>query len=165
MRENMSKNERDIAYVEEKNTLIGTRQRRLWDEETGEVMEVTQTTKLRYGSKHFWKCYMKKFLDVMKSLSSRQFTVFIYIIEHTHPSTNLFIGTYDNIVKDTGCCRQTVAVAMKKLQTCDFIRKKQNGVWMVNPEVLMKGNDSKQYLLLSQYKAPSPETDDSTIQP
>lgn len=159
----MSKNERNIKYLEKNNTLIGTRERHLVDAETGELMEVTQTTKLRYGSKHFWKCYMKKFLEVMKSLSAKQYTVFIYIIEHTHPSTNLFIGTYDNIVKDTGCCRQTVSVAMKKLQSCDFIRKKQNGVWMVNPEVLMKGNDSKQYLLLSQYKASSPETDTSTI--
>lgn len=158
MRAIMNKNERDIRYMENTSTLIGTKTRLLTDNETGELMKVTQTTKLRYGSKHFWKCYIKKFLEVMKSLSARQFTVFIYIIEHTHPSTNLFIGTYDNIVKDTGCCRQTVAVAMKKLQTCDFIRKKQNGIWMINPEVLMKGNDSKQYLLLSEFRTASYKT-------
>ena len=95
------KNIRDISFSEKTNTLVGTRQRRLVDEQTGEVMEVTQTTKLRYGSTHFWKCYMKKFLEVMKSLNSKQFKVFIYIIEHTNSSTNQFVGTYDKIVKDT----------------------------------------------------------------
>lgn len=86
----------------------------------------------------YWKCYMKKFLEVMKSLSSKQFSVFIYIIENTNPNTNLFIGTYDKIVKDTGCCQQTVAASMKVLKNCNFIRKKQNGVWMVNPEILLQ---------------------------
>lgn len=153
------KNIRDISFSEKTNTLVGTRQRRLVDEQTGEVIDVTQTTKLRYGSTHFWKCYMKKFLEVMKTLSNKQFTVFIYIIEHTHPSTNQFLGTYDKIVKDTGCCRQTVAVAMKILQKNNFIKKIQNGVWMVNPEILLKGNDAKQFMLMSNFKSSSSETE------
>lgn len=156
----MSKNNRDIEYLEKKNTLVGTRERHLVDTETGEIIDVTQTTKLRYGSMHFWKCYMKAFLKVMKSLSSKQFKVFIYIIEHTDSSNNLFLGTYDKIVKDTGCCRQTVAVSMKILKEGNFIRKKQNGVWMVNPEILMKGNDEKQSILLSKFTvAPSSKMD------
>lgn len=123
----MNKNERTIEYMEEKSTLVGTRRRELIDADTGEVMKVDQITKLAYGSKHFWKCYMKEFLTVMKSLSGRQFDVFIYIVAHTKPSDNVFLGTYSKIVDDTRCCRQTVAAAMKKLQENDFIRKKQNG--------------------------------------
>ena len=158
MNKNMQdKNIRDISFSEKTNTLVGTRQRRLVDEQTGEVMEVTQTTKLRYGSTHFWKCYMKKFLEVMKSLNSKQFKVFIYIIEHTNSSTNQFVGTYDKIVKDTKCCRQTVTVAMKVLQKTNFIKKIQNGVWMVNPEILLKGNDAKQFMLMSNFKSASSE--------
>lgn len=158
MRINMDNNQHTISYVEKNNTLIGSRQRTLVDAETGDVMEVTQTTKLRYGSTHFWKCYMKKFLAVLKSLSSTQFRIFVYIVEHTHPSTNQFIGTYDKIVKDTKCCRQTVAVTLKILQKENFIRKIQNGVWMINPEVIMKGNDAKQAMLLNTFSQASSKT-------
>lgn len=154
------KNQRDIEYVEGKSTLVGTRQRKLVDPETGEVMQVEQTTKLVFGSKHFWKCYMKQFLAVMKPLSGRQYDVFIYIVEHTKPGDNLFIGTYDKIVEGAKCSRQTVAAAMKKLQEKNFIRKKQNGVWMVNPDVLVKGGDSKQAGLLSEYHKIQPVNDE-----
>jgi len=152
----MGKNERDITYMEENSTLVGTRRRRLMDADTGEVMEVEQTTKLCYDTKHFWKCYMDKFLKVMKSLSGRQFNVFVYIVENTKQSGNLFIGTYDKIVEGSKCSRQTVAAAMKNLQEAGFIRKMQNGVWMVNPDILMKGNDKKRRMLLSEYKKTMP---------
>lgn len=146
------KNIRDIAYMEKQNTLVGTRQRTLVDVETGIPMEVTQVTKLRYGSKHFWKCYMKEFIDVMLSLSGKQFTVFTYIIQYINPSDNRFICTYDKIMKETNSCRQTVASTMKKLHKNNFIRKVQNGVWIINPKVLMKGNDIKQAMLLNDFK-------------
>lgn len=156
----MNKNQRSIEYVEKNSTLIGTRQRELIDAETGEHMKVEQTTKLVYGSKHFWKCYMKEFLAVMKSLKGKQFNVFTYIIENTKQSDNLFVGTYSRIEKDTGCCRQTVAAAMKMLQKKGFIRKQQNGVWIVNPNILMKGNDRKRYGLLSEYNKIQPVNDE-----
>lgn len=151
--ENKSKNERTIEYLEDSATLVGHRQRELVDKDTGEVLRVEQTTRLLYGTKSFWKCYLKELAAVMKSLSSKQFNVFIYIIEHVRPSDNLFIGTYDKIIQDTGCCRQTVAMAMKKLQEYDFIKKVQNGVWIMNPDVLVKGNGNKQRMLLSSYKS------------
>ena len=156
----MNKNERNIEYVEKTSTLIGSRQRELIDAETGEHMRVQQTTKLVYGSKNFWKCYMKEFLAVMKSLSGKQFNVFVYIIEHTKQSDNVFIGTYDKIVDDTKCSRQTVAAAMKTLQKKNFIKKRQNGVWMMNPDILMKGNDIKRMGLISEYEKIQPVNDE-----
>lgn len=57
----------------------------------------------------------------------------------------------------TKCCRQTVTVAMKVLQKTNFIKKIQNGVWMVNPEILLKGNDAKQFMLMSNFKSASSE--------
>lgn len=146
------KNERTIEYLEDSSALVGRRRRELVDRNTGEVLEVEQTTRLVYGSKSFWKCYLKELVAVLRSLNSKQFNVFTYIIEHARPSDNLFIGTYDKIMKDTGCCRQTVAVSMKKLQENGFIKKVQNGVWIINPDVLMKGNANKYRMLRSSYK-------------
>ena len=32
----------------------------------------------------------------------------------------------------------------------------QNGVWLVNPNILMKGNDTKRQILLSYYQSEEP---------
>lgn len=53
-------------------------------------------------------------------------------------------------------CRQTIARIMKKLQANNFIKKVQNGVWLVNPNILMKGNDTKRQILLSYYESEEP---------
>lgn len=45
---------------------------------------------------------------------------------------------------------------MKKLQANNFIKKIQNGAWLVNPNILMKGNDNKRQILLSYYESEEP---------
>ena len=66
-------------------------------------------------------------------------------------------GVTNLVYHYTKCCRQTVTVAMKVLQKTNFIKKIQNGVWMVNPEILLKGNDAKQFMLMSNFKSASSE--------
>ena len=45
---------------------------------------------------------------------------------------------------------------MKKLQENKFVKKVQNGAWLVNPNILMKGNDSKRQILLNYYDSEEP---------
>ena len=143
-------------YDENTQTLIGTKQKELIDAETGEVIWVDQITKRSYGSKNFWKMYLMDFLTVLGIIDSKQLDVFIYIAENTNQSTNTFIGTYDKISKDVNVSRQTIAKIMKKLQDNNFIKKIQNGVWLVNPNIMMKGNDRKRQILLSYYESDTP---------
>lgn len=150
------KNIRDIEYVERNTTLVGRKTRELVDTESGEVLKVDQITKMVYGSKNFWKCYLMDFLSVLGILDSKQVDVFVYIVENTNQSNNMFIGTYDKISADCKCCRQTLAKIMKKLQEHNFIKKVQNGVWLINPDIMMKGNDNKRQILLSYYNAEQP---------
>ena len=150
----MSKN--NVYYNENTHTLVGSKKRELIDKETGEEIVVDQITKRVYGSKNFWKCYLMDFLTVLGIIDSKQLDVFIYIAENTQQSDNLFIGTYDKIGKDTGVCRQTIAKIMKKLQDSNFIKRVQNGVWAVNPNILMKGNDTKRQILLNYYQSENP---------
>ena len=151
---NVGKNAQTIEYLENSSMLIGSRKREVVDTEPGETLEVEQVVRLAYGSKNFWKCYLKEFLSVLKSLdgNGKQLKVLIYILENLRPGTNEFNGTYDRIVAGTGCCRQTVSAAMNNLREHDFIRKDQNGVWIVNPDVLMKGNDCKRSQLTASYR-------------
>lgn len=146
----------ELDYVASTQTLVGTKRKELVDVETGESILVDQITKRVYGQKNFWKLYLMDFLTVLGIIDSKQLDVFIYIAENTNQSTNMFIGTYDKISKDVGVCRQTIAKIMRKLQDNNFIKKVQSGVWLVNPNILMKGNDCKRQILLSYYESDTP---------
>lgn len=144
-------------YSENTQTLVGQQRKRLQDLDTGEIVEVDQITKRAYGSKSFWKVYLMDFLSILGIFDSKQLDVFIYILENTEQSNNTFIGTYNKIQKATGVSRPTVAKIMTKLQENKFIIKVQNGVWQVNPNIMLKGNDTKKQMLLSYYNDPMDE--------
>lgn len=152
----MADYDKSLRYISQTQTLIGEKKKELLDMENGEVILVDQITKRSYGTKNFWKCYLMDFLTVLGIVDNKQLDIFIYIVENTQQANNIFIGTYAKIAKDVGVCRQTIASIMKKLQENNFIKKVQNGVWLVNPNILMKGNDHKRQILLSYYESDKP---------
>lgn len=143
-------------YMETSETLIGTKKKELLDTETGEKILVDQITKRVYGTKRFWKVYLMDFLTVLGIIDSKQLDVFIYIAENTDKANNVFLGTYSKISESLGVSRPTIAKLMKKLQDKGFIKRIQNGAWLVNPNILMQGNDNKRQILLSYYEADEP---------
>lgn len=152
----MAEYDKNLEYISHTQTLVGQKKRELMDTETGEVIWVDQITKRTYGTKNFWKCYLMDFLTVLGIIDSKQLDVFIFIVENTQQANNTFIGTYKYIAKSVGVSEPTIAKIMKKLQQNNFIKKVQNGVWLVNPNILMKGNDTKRQILLSYYESDEP---------
>lgn len=148
--------DKNLEYQSETQTLIGQKKRTLIDQDTGEIVHVDQITKRVYGTKQFWKVYLMDFLSILGIIDSKQLDVFIYIAENTNQNTNLFIGTYRSISEDVGVGVSTVTRIMKKLQENQFIMKKQNGVYLINPNIMMKGNDHKRQILLSYYDEDKP---------
>ncbi|MCM1235900.1 MAG: replication/maintenance protein RepL [Ruminococcus flavefaciens] len=147
----MANFDKSLTYNAETQTLVGTQYRELVDTQTGEIINVQQVTKRVYGTKNFWKIYLMDFMTVLGILDSKQVDILVYIMEHISAGTNTFIGTYKKISSDVGVSEPTIATVMKKLQKANFIRKVQNGVWAINPDMLMKGNDNKRQMLLSYY--------------
>jgi DNA-binding Lrp family transcriptional regulator len=152
----MAKYDKNLEYISQTQTLVGQKRKEYIDVETGEVIWVDQINKRVYGTKNFWKCYLMDFLSVLGIIDSKQLDVFIYIVENTNQSNNTFIGTYEKIAKDVGVSRPTISSILKKLQGNNFIKRVQNGVWLVNPNILMKGNDTKRQILLSYYESENP---------
>ena len=139
-------------YSESTQTLIGTKKRRLIDEETGECIDAEQIFKRALGQRAFWKVYLVDFLQVLGVLDSKQVDILVYILENTESANNTFIGTYSKIEKAVGVSRPTVATVMTKLQEKGFMRKIQNGVWQVSEQIMMKGSEHKKQLLINYYQ-------------
>ena len=152
----MQKYDERLEYSANTQVLIGQQRRMLIDPETNEEVWVDQITKRAYGTKQFWKVYLMDFLTVLGIIDNKQLDVFIYIASNTNAMTNLFIGTYTKISKDVGVSSATIAKIMKKLQENGFVKKVQNGVWFVHPNILMKGSDHKRQILLSYYQSDAP---------
>lgn len=142
----------NFEYVQNTQTLIGTQKKRLVDVDTGEQIEVDQITKRAYGQKQFWKVYLLDFLQVLGILDSKQIDVLIYILENTNASNNTFIGSQRNIAEKTKVSLQTVSKILVKLQENGFVKKIQNGVYQVSPNILMKGSEHKKSILLNYYQ-------------
>ena len=148
--------DKNMNYIADTQTLVGSQKRHLVDVESGEQIFVDQITKRVYGSKNFWKCYLMDFLTILGIIDSKQLDVFVFIVENTNQGNNTFLGTYKHIAKEVGVSEPTIAKIMKKLQENNFIKKIQNGAWLVNPNILMKGNDTKRQILLSYYESEEP---------
>ena len=117
-----------------------------------EIIEVDQITKKVYGQKNFWKLYLSDFLHVLGDIENKQVAILKYILDNTHPSTNMFIGTYKTIQKNTHTSEATIAKVMKKItKSKNFLIKIQNGLWQVSPNIMMKGNENKKRLLLNYF--------------
>ena len=126
------------------------RESKTWmDVDTGEIIPVEQVTK--YCDKEFWKVYLFDFLNALGIIESKQLDVLIYILQNVKPSDNLFIGTYSKIEKKTGVTRKTIAKIMVKLQERGYIKKVQNGVWMISPDIMMKGKPGRRKNLMIEY--------------
>lgn len=128
---------------------IARTEREMIDRETGEVMHVDEIKKYTANSKTFWKMYLTDFLGVLGIVESKQLDVFIYIADNTNPATNLFIGTQTEIAEACHCSRTTVSTMLIKLQNQHFVTKVRGGLYFVNPNVMMKGNENKRQMLIT----------------
>ena len=152
----MAEYDKSLEYISQTQTLVGQQKKHYIDAETGESIWVDNIAKRVYGTKNFWKLYLMDFLTVLGIIDSKQLDIFVYIVENTNQSNNTFLGTYKKISQDTGCSSRTIAKIMTKLQENNFIKKIQNGAWLVNPNILMKGNDHKRQILLTYYESEEP---------
>ncbi len=159
----MANYDKSLEYVSSTQTLVGQQRKRLVDQDTGEVIEVDQITKRALGQKQFWKLYLIDFLQVLGVLDSKQVEVLIYILENTRSTDNTYIGTYRKTAEGSSVSLDTATKVMRKLQEQKdgsgkpFLSRVQNGVYQVNPLIMMKGSEHKKNLLLNYY-------DDSKIE-
>ena len=140
------------VYDEDTKTAYIYTQAEVIDPETGEIVEVPQVTQQIYGAKRFYKAYLSELMQSLKILKGKQKDVLIHIYENMKYEDNTFIGTYKRIAADTGISEPVIAGAMTTLQKHRFIRRISNGVWQVNPSVLMSGSERKRRYLVLCYE-------------
>ena len=141
-----------VTYDKENKVAVEYEDSKIVDGETGEIIPVCQVTKKFYGNKPFYKVWLEGILSSFEIVQNKQVDIICYIYENTQPANNLFVGTYKTIAKKLNVSEPTIAAVMKKLQSINILRKVQNGVWQINPTVMMMGDDAKQRVLITKYE-------------
>ena len=105
----------------------------------------------KVSSKSFVKVYMTDFLVALNIISSKSVDVLAYLFEIMRANDNLIIATYEQIAKGAGTSERTVYMLMQKLMKANVISKQSNGVYMMNPKCMIKGDESKRQLLVNYF--------------
>ncbi|HDK8268169.1 TPA: replication/maintenance protein RepL, partial [Staphylococcus aureus] len=80
----------------------------------------------------------------------KKFQVVNYILDNIQWSNNTLIATVKELVQATETSKQTVIATLKLLEEGNII-KRRTGALMLNPELLMRGDDQKQKYLLLEF--------------
>ncbi len=130
--------------------LIGTQ--KLINPETGEVVETVVVEKNVEQDFNFFKVWLLDLLGVLEVVGTKKMKVVNYILENMNTQENLFIGTHQEISKKLNISRPIVSQTFKLLIDSGLLIKRNNAVYMINPNILVKGSTGKRINLLIKYE-------------
>ena len=116
---------------------------------TGEL-EQMQVTSIEDRDFNFTKMWMKNFISTLDIVGKQKTRLCFWIIDHVDKENRL-IGTYRTIASQSGMSLDTVRITMKLLMDADFMRKAQNGVYVINPNLVFKGTRNARMNVLNQF--------------
>lgn len=116
---------------------------------TGEIEEM-QVTTIEERDFNFTKVWMKNLILTLDIVGNQKTKFCFWLIDNLNRDNQL-IGTQRNMADKSGVSLQTVSITLKLLMDADFLRKKQSGVYIVNPSVIFKGTRSARLNILNQY--------------
>ena len=130
-------------------TIIGTQ--RYINADTGEILETTVIEKEVERDFNFHKIWLNDLMSVLNLIGGKKLDILKYLLSEMRTQDNIISVTYTKIQEKLNTSRKTIAETMKILQEANFITKVQNGLYMVNPDVIVKGNGKKRDALMIKY--------------
>lgn len=112
------------------------------------IIAPTITTKVPRGK--FEITYTAELFDIMKTLGNKKIEVLSYILDHKDGNNSLNM-TNMQLAKALGVSRPTVIDTMRILQEADLV-KRQNSVIIINPKLMVKGNQLREAWLVRKYE-------------
>ncbi|MCD9465525.1 hypothetical protein CJF25_21690 [Photobacterium phosphoreum] len=118
--------------------------------DTGELidMNVIESEDTDFNFEKIWFSHILQALDC---LGSKKINVVTWLLENKD-NKNIIIGTQRKIAESCNVSVQTVTDVMKILMKADVIKMEQQGVYMLNPDVVFKGGNKQRMNILIKYK-------------
>lgn len=123
---------------------------------TGELIEM-QVTDIEERDFNFHKIWLKNVINTLDIVGNQKTRLAFWIIEHLDRENQLTL-TYRQICEEykrtegQNISLDTVAKTMTILLNSDFIRRKNTGCYIVNPDIIFKGTRTGRLNVLNMYK-------------
>lgn len=139
----------NLPITTKKQKFVGFKE--LIDAETGEVIPV-QLNEIEDRDFNFHKVWLRMFIEGLDGIANKKMKLAFWIIDHLNKENQL-IYTFKRMAEETGLSENTVILTMKELQKGNppFLKKLQSGVYVVNPEILYKGNHRGRMGIIYQF--------------
>lgn len=118
--------------------------------ETGEIKEL-DVVQVEERDFNFTKVWMRDFLSKLDNISNIKTRIAYWIVDNIN-QVNELTYTYRQIAERSGFSLKTVANTMKILQDADFLRQKNQGCYLLNPNLVFKGGSNGRLNILTEYK-------------
>lgn len=116
--------------------------------EDGSIKEVMTAN---YTPKNFGRIFPNQTFPVLGLFANKSTQVILYLFANAD-SNNMVYATYTGIARDRGIHdKKTISKVLLELKKCEVIVEVTTSHYMINPAVILQGNDQKFGLLASQF--------------
>lgn len=136
-----------MAMTRKKVKIIGTKE--FIDADTGELRTM-QVSDIEERDFNFHKVWMRSFISTLDLVGNQKTKVAFWVIDNLNRENQL-VYTYRSMAEKCGASLDTVRITMGILLDADFLRKVNNGCYIVNPDIIFKGDKTKRLDILTQY--------------
>lgn len=117
--------------------------------ETGEIMDM-QVSNVEERDFNFHKVWMRNFISTLEVVGNQKTKLSFWIIDHLDKENKLCM-TYRQIADETGISLDTVRLTMAILLNGNFLRRINQGCYIVNPDIMYKGSRTGRLNVLTQF--------------
>ena len=144
---NHEKKVKNIRTTRRKMKVVGTEQYIKAD--TGEIKEM-QVISIEERDCNFHKLWLGHIINSLELIGNQKTRLCFWIIEHLNRDNTLNY-TYEQIADESGIGYRTVFDTMKALIESNFLKRRNQGCYVVNPDVIFKGGKTDRMNVLIQY--------------
>ena len=119
--------------------------------DTGEILESVVVEKNVDKDFNWHKIWLQDLLNILELIGTKKLVIIKWILNHMNDKDNIVYFTQRALANELKMSLKTINETIKILLEVDFMRKKQNGVYQINPNIIAKGSTGKRMNLLIKY--------------
>lgn len=136
-----------MKTTKRKSKIIG--KKTYLDQSTGELVDMN-VVRMEDTDFNFEKIWLGHILQALDCMGSKKIKVVTWLLDNKN-FENTIIATQRDISIQCQVSLPIVTETLKILQKGDILKMKQNGVYMLNPNVIFKGDKNKRLNILLMY--------------
>lgn len=150
----MAKEKKQPAQIKSKmQRKVGTQ--KLMDTETKKLVEVSLNLPSNETDFNFHKVWLDDLTKLLDLIGGQKLKVLNHILL-SMDRENTFIGTVRGMSENLNLSMETVTKSMKILKDSGYLKMRQNGIYMINPDLIIQGGSTKRLIVKKKFEDKTP---------